>query len=176
MCGNSLVASPPTRCSSCGTEHWNDAKPCAGALVVEHEQLLLVRRAHAPWKGRWDIPGGFCNTGEHPMRTAHREVVEETGLDVHIVGFLGMWLDEYDGIKRTLNIYYHAVPSGSAAGVHDPAEVAEIAWFSTSSLPDQLIDQLAFPGHILAALEAWKRAATSAQFVTAILDRPSPFK
>ena len=150
-------------------QHWNDAKPCASALVVSRSRLLLVRRAQDPWKGFWDIPGGFCNAGEHPMRTAQREVFEETGVHIAITGFLGMWLDEYQGSKRTLNIYYHAAPAGPTSGVLDAAEVAEAAWFMPSGLPEQL----AFPGHVPAALEAWKRAANSAQCVTPLLDRPA---
>ena len=168
-CGHRLDAWPPTRCSSCGVEHWNDAKPCAGALVVYQSRLLLVRRAHDPWKGFWDIPGGFCNPDEHPMRAAQREVFEEVGIDVNIVGFLGMWLDEYEGTKRTLNICYHAVPAGSHEGTLDTTEVAQVGWFTPSELPTQL----AFPGHIPAVLEAWKRVANSGDFVTELLDRPA---
>ncbi len=35
--------------------------------------MLLLRRAKEPWKGRWDIPGGFCDADEHPITTAERE-------------------------------------------------------------------------------------------------------
>ena len=56
----------------------------------------------------WDVPGGFCDVGEHPIRTAEREVFEETGIRIRVVGFLGVWLDTYadadDASKRTLNI------------------------------------------------------------------------
>ena len=79
-----------------------------------------------------------------------------------------MWLDEYEGTKRTLNIYYHAAPSGSHEATLDASEVAEVGWFTPSELPAQL----AFPGHIPAALEAWRRAG-SQDFVTALLDRPA---
>lgn len=43
------------------------------------ERLLLVRSAKA---GRaWELPGGKVEPGEELIRTAHREVVEETGVD-----------------------------------------------------------------------------------------------
>jgi NADH pyrophosphatase NudC (nudix superfamily) len=67
-CGRSLARLPPTVCSFCGIAHWNDAKPCASALVVRDSQLLMVRRAQEPWRNRWDVPGGFCEPGEHPIR------------------------------------------------------------------------------------------------------------
>jgi ADP-ribose pyrophosphatase YjhB (NUDIX family) len=167
-CGHRLESTPPTRCSSCGVELWDDAKPTAGGLVVVQSRLLLIRRARDPWKGLWDIPGGFCNPGEHPVQTAQREILEETGLHVEVIGFLGMWLDGYEGTKRTLNAYYHATLVGSEHGVRDAGEVAEVGWFSCPELP---VD-LAFPGHIPAVLEAWKQAVDSGDLMTALRDRP----
>jgi 8-oxo-dGTP diphosphatase len=131
----------------------------------------MVRRAQEPWKGRWDVPGGFCEPGEHPMDTARREVFEETGLPVRIVGFLGMWLDEYPEsggvLKRTLNIYYHAVPIGAVAVAPDATEVEEAAFFSPAQLPQSL----AFPGHVPLALEAWRHAARVGGLVSDLFDR-----
>ena len=113
-CGAPLPAPPPVTCRACDTSHWLDAKPCAGALVSRAGELLLVRRAHEPWKGAWDVPSGFCGPREHPREAAAREVREETGLDVEVGGVLGMWIDSYapDGPgadKVTLNIYFHAL-------------------------------------------------------------------
>jgi 8-oxo-dGTP diphosphatase len=138
---------------------------------MRESQVLLVRRAQDPWKGMWDVPGGFCESGEHPVRTAQREVFEETGIRIQIVGFLGIWLDEYpngnDTTKRTLNIYYHARPSDAAPAALDRAEVTEIQFFSAADLPTAL----AFPGHVPAALEAWQKAAAAGELVTRLLDR-----
>jgi 8-oxo-dGTP pyrophosphatase MutT (NUDIX family) len=94
-CAAPLPSPPPVTCPACDTSHWLDAKPCAGALVTRHGKLMLVRRAHEPWRGAWDVPGGFCGPREHPKDAAAREVREETGLAVHIDGILGMWIDTY---------------------------------------------------------------------------------
>jgi 8-oxo-dGTP diphosphatase len=168
-CGHRLKAAPPTRCTSCGVEHWDDARPCASALVVHQSRLLLVKRAQDPWKGLWDVPGGFCNPGEHPILTAQREIFEEVGIDVVVVGLLGMWLDTYGDARRTLNIYYHARPTGPRDGALDSSEVVQAKWF----LPTELPDGLAFPRHVPAALEAWQRAARDSAFVSPLLDRPA---
>jgi 8-oxo-dGTP diphosphatase len=140
-CGNALAERPPTRCPVCQQHHWNDPKPCAGALIVKDSRLLMIRRAQDPSRGFWDLPGGFCEHNEHPIQTAQREVMEEIGLAIHIIGFLGMWLDEYPddsgGDKRTLNIYYHAVPIDESI-VQNPAEVLELRFFAPSDLPEPL--------------------------------------
>ena len=91
QCGAALETAPPTQCVSCGVRLWRNAKPCGALLVVEDGKLLLVRRAVEPWRGRWDIPGGFCEYGEHPIAAAVRETQEETGLSVRATGYLGMW-------------------------------------------------------------------------------------
>jgi 8-oxo-dGTP diphosphatase len=157
-CAAPLPALPPVTCRSCDTSHWLDAKPCAGALVVKGGKLLLVRRAHAPWRGRWDVPGGFCGA-EHPREAAVRELREETGLAVRTGPVLGMWMDTYapegpDADKLTLNIYFHATVEGAAETVCDPNEVAEIGWFA----PDALPDDVAFPAHVPAVLRAWRES------------------
>jgi ADP-ribose pyrophosphatase YjhB (NUDIX family) len=120
-------------------------------------KLLLVRRAHEPWRGAWDVPGGFCGPREHPRDAAAREVREETALEVDVGGVLGMWIDSYapDGPgadKVTLNIYFHATAPPAGATHSDPNEVAEIGWFAADELPEPL----AFPGHLPAVLSAWR--------------------
>lgn len=157
-CAAPLPGPPPVTCRACDTSHWQDAKPCAGALVERGGRLLLVRRAHAPWRHCWDIPGGFCGA-EHPREAAAREVREETGLEVRVGPVLGMWMDAYapegpEAEKITLNIYFHADADSSAEPVCDPAEVAEIGWFA----PDALPSDLAFPNHLPAVLLAWRES------------------
>ena len=42
--------------------------------------LLLVRIASGIDKGRWTLPGGGIEWGEHPEETVRREMQEETGI------------------------------------------------------------------------------------------------
>jgi ADP-ribose pyrophosphatase YjhB (NUDIX family) len=54
--------------------------PGAAAIVVDsHRQVLLLQRADT---GGWGLPGGFMEPGETLEETAHREVMEETGLEI----------------------------------------------------------------------------------------------
>jgi 8-oxo-dGTP diphosphatase len=171
-CGSPLPSLPPVCCAACGEHLWLDPKACAGAAVRQGTSLLMVRRAHEPWLGYWDVPGGFCEPGEHPIDTAERELLEETGFHVRITGFLGMWPDRYEmtgaAPKLTLNIYYHAELAGDAAAALDPHETAEVCWFPAEALPTQL----AFPGHLNPMLHAWRAALAVGDLATSLRDRP----
>ncbi len=173
-CAAPLPSPPPVICPACDTSHWLDSKPCAGALVTRDGQLLLVRRAHEPWRGSWDVPGGFCGPREHPADAAMREVREETSLVVRVSGVLGMWIDTYaprgDGAEKvTLNIYFHATPEGPAEARTDPNEVAEIRWFAADELPAET----AFPGHLPEVLHAWRESLAPPPWPSGPAWRPS---
>jgi ADP-ribose pyrophosphatase YjhB (NUDIX family) len=165
-CGAPLPAPPPVTCPACDASHWLDARPCAGALVSRDGKLLLVRRAHDPWRGAWDVPGGFCGPREHPRETAARKVREQTALAVEPGAILGIWIDSYASAgadeKVTLGVYFLAKAPAAGEARRDPNEVAEIGWFAADELPQPL----AFPGHLNAVLEAWRASVPEPESIT----------
>jgi ADP-ribose pyrophosphatase YjhB (NUDIX family) len=140
-------------CSACGTSHYANPKPCGGALATDGDgRLLMVRRAHDPYMGCWDIPGGFSEKHEHPADTAVRELREETGLEGETTGLVGIWMDDYgDTGEVCMNIYFTARITGGSERPQ-PGEVAELGWFA----PDELPENLAFPQHERLVLDAWR--------------------
>ena len=51
-------------------------------LVIKEEEVLLIKKAVGPYKGKLDLPGGTVNFGERPNETLIREFDEETGLAI----------------------------------------------------------------------------------------------
>lgn len=126
-------------CTICGRIHYRNAKPCAGALVERDGRLLLVKRAIEPYRGCWDIPGGFLEADEHPEVGAAREVREETGLLVELTDLFGIYMGRYsydDGGAYCLNVYYSARVIGGTERPSDDA--AGLAWFGSDELPDTI--------------------------------------
>lgn len=131
-------------CRGCGRTHYHNSKPCAGVLIVKDGRVLLVKRGVEPFKGYWDLPGGFLEPGEHPLDGMVREVREELGLEVIMKEFLGAYMDRY-AIESsheifTLNHYYIVEPvSGRLCAADD---VSEFDWFAMDALPDA--EEIAF--------------------------------
>ncbi len=138
--GTQTAPFAPQTCAACGQTHYHESKPCAGALIVLDGRVLLVKRGIEPFKGWWDIPGGFLNAGEHPRDGMLREVREETGLSVRVRELLGVYVDHYlttDGRDiYTLNHYYIVEPDGGTPRAADDA--VELRWFPLDALPEQV--------------------------------------
>ena len=67
---------------------------CAYGIGVSEGRILLVRASDlTEVPGRWFLPGGGVDHGEHPLDALRREVKEETGLDAHIGELLGVLSD-----------------------------------------------------------------------------------
>jgi ADP-ribose pyrophosphatase YjhB (NUDIX family) len=59
------------------------------AAIVRDGRVLLVRRARAPGRGLYSLPGGVVEAGETLHQAVIREVHEETALTVEPVGLAG---------------------------------------------------------------------------------------
>ena len=58
-------------------------------MIFRDGRVLLVRRARSPGKGFYSLPGGRVEFGETLHTALHREIDEETGLRVDILGLAG---------------------------------------------------------------------------------------
>jgi 8-oxo-dGTP diphosphatase len=65
---------------------------CVGAVAVDDDRLLLVRRRNRPGAGSWSVPGGRVEPGETVGEAVVREVREETGLEALCGPLLG-WVE-----------------------------------------------------------------------------------
>ncbi len=108
-----------------------------GVVVWRRDKVILIRRAKPPRQGQWSLPGGVQEIGETVFEAARREVLEETGLAVDVLGLL----DVVDSIQRdddgrvrrhyTLVDVYARSEEGQAVAGDDAAEAA---WFGLEEI------------------------------------------
>ncbi len=121
-------------------------------VVFSGRQVLLVRRRHAPFTGRWVLPGGFVVPGETLEEAVVREVREETGIAFRPRGLVGAYSDpRRDPRGCVLSVsYWGTVPSGRPRGGDDAREAR---FCSLSALPRLGFDHEAILSDALACLQ-----------------------
>lgn len=110
---------------------------CSASIFdSEKEKILLIRRKD---NGKWAVPGGYMETGESFSEACKREVLEETGLNVHINRLIGIYtspnlLLEYpDGNKWQLVVlHFEAECAGGELTLSE--ETTEIGFFSLAEI------------------------------------------
>jgi 8-oxo-dGTP diphosphatase len=125
---------PRRACSSCHYVFYTDPKVGVGALVTRDNKVLLVQRLMKPEKGKWSIPAGFLDHGEDPRRTAEREVLEETGLIVHVVELLDVLTNPLQKGGASIFILYRARLQGGEMEAGDDA--GAVGFFDLDDLPE----------------------------------------
>jgi 8-oxo-dGTP diphosphatase len=103
-------------------------------------EVLLVRRKHDPFAGRWAIPGGFVGEEEKVEDAARRELTEETALRAGALRQFGVFGDPgRDPRGRMITLaYYGLCAPGRDSAPRAGDDAAEARWFRLSRLPREI--------------------------------------
>ena len=124
---------------------------CAGALIVRNGRILFQRRTD---NGRWGLIGGLVEMNETYTQAALREIREETGLEVQLESFLGIFHNHNmvwsngDAAHVISSMFTARILSGEP---RIDEESYELRFFGKEELPDVFAED-----HI-AALDAYFR-------------------
>ena len=122
---------------------------CASAFVInpDNKKVLLVK--HAIFN-KWIQPGGHIEENEIPEETAIREVYEETGLKITLLGEhfpreddlirpLGIQCNRKENGDRHIDIIYVGVPNNPNAELKMSTESTAIGWSSRAELEEMSV-------------------------------------
>jgi len=92
-------------------------------LHPEKDAILLVEQAKPGEEPRWALPGGTWEIDESAEEAARREVWEETGLDVRLVGLYDSRVEVLETEDTQVAVFVLTYEAGMPSGVlapHDP--------------------------------------------------------
>lgn len=119
----------PVKSKRTATPHYHIA---VGAVWREDKILIALRPAEGLLGNLWEFPGGKVKPGETLTQCCHREVEEETGLNIAVH-------EEFIAVKHAythFKITLHAFRCEAAVGVAAPKSSQEIRWVKADELPD----------------------------------------
>lgn len=152
----SWSAGASRRCLVCDVEHYPRTDPAVIVLVRDREDRILLGR-QAVWpKGRYSTFAGFVEPGESFEAAVEREVLEEAGVAVSEVIYMGSqpW-----PFPASIMIAYSAFTDAPDSAKPDGTEIEEIRWFSRQELVDAISrEEVLLPPSISIArrmIEAW---------------------
>jgi len=115
---------------------------CIGAVVIDDDRLLLIRRGHGPADGEWSVPGGRVERGETLAEAVVRELLEETGIS-GVCGELVGWVERMGEGFHHVILDFRVIaldPTDPVAG----DDAREAAWVSLADVASlQLVEGLA---------------------------------
>lgn len=145
------------KCPRCGAEVFRYRNPTPTVDIViscrrddGSSAIVLIQRKNEPLG--WALPGGFIDYGESAETAARREAKEETGLEVELLGLIGVYSDPArDPRGHTITTAFAASASGSPRAGDDAAGVG---LFGLDELPSPLCFD---HGQIVADYARWRR-------------------
>jgi len=105
----------------------------AYGIHLRADEILLVRASGlTEVQGRWFLPGGGVEHGEHPAQALVREFSEETGLDATVGAHLGIVSDvrtRRNGVVVHSIRIIHEVPTATGTLIDEAVGSSDLARF-----------------------------------------------
>lgn len=118
------------RCRSCGCDHYPHIHPCVIVLVRRGNEVLLTRKSVWP-SGRYSLVAGFLDFGECLEEAVVREVLEETGVLVDNVRYIGS--QSWPFPSQLMAGFTAEYVSGEV--IVEEKELEDARWFPVTALP-----------------------------------------
>ena len=112
---------------------------CGAAIHDDHGRLLLIQRLREPEAGAWGLPGGKIDFGESAKEATCREICEELGIEIEILGLacIAETIDQGDECHWVAPVYKARIITGEP-DILEPEKHGGWGWFDETCLPCKL--------------------------------------
>lgn len=128
-------------CRDCSFTYYHNVAAAAGAILEYDNNIVLIKRAKEPGKGRLDLPGGFVDPKESAEEALRREVKEELKIDVGKLKYLGSYpnIYQYKGVVyHTCDLFFHS-KINTVPITFNRTEIEELILVNPSEVPKERI-------------------------------------
>ena len=128
----------------------NQAKTVCTVVLEQDNKYLFVQQAKEPYKGKWGLPGGHVELQESIENSIKREVFEETGYEISLLGIIGLYTSTTPNGNWVTNIAYQGEVIGGKQREKFDNEISDIGWFDFGEISlKNLHKKLRFPDEIV---------------------------
>jgi ADP-ribose pyrophosphatase YjhB (NUDIX family) len=118
------------RCPGCGWIHYRNPTAGVAVIILRDEEILLGERRG----GGWCIPCGHVEWDETIEEAAHREMLEETGLEVVLLGVFAVHSNVHDPEQHTVGVWYAGEARGGA--LRAGGDLVRVDFHALDALPE----------------------------------------
>lgn len=108
-----------------------------GAVVWNDGKVLMVQRGRPPRQGIWSLPGGLQLLGETVAEGIRREIREETGVEIELLGLVEV-IDSVQQDPTGRVLYHYTIIDYAARWLAGEAvagdDAAAVAWIDPAEL------------------------------------------
>ena len=114
-----------------------------GAVIFSKDAFLLARRAQAPGRGRWSLPGGAVELGETVAEALRRELLEEVSVTMEVGGLVGVYDKIFRDSEGRVRYHYVVVDYWGRLASGCPragSDISEIRWVPVGEMESVPMD------------------------------------
>ena len=106
------------------------------AIITKDGKVFATQRGYGDFKDGWEFPGGKVEEGERPEDAIVREIREELGADIKVMGLLTTVEHDYPTFHLSMDCFWAELKDGTEMVLreHEAAkwlamnELDEVAW------------------------------------------------
>ena len=127
------------KCPSCQYTQYENPKPATEVVLIQDGKVLASQRGAGPYKGRFDMPGGFIECDEAVEEGLLRELNEELGIsedDISDLKYVRSYSCLYPFGKEVYHLVVMVYAATLTAGVEVESkdDVASLRWVSEAEI------------------------------------------